>query len=328
MAESENAVQEQDAGTVSYRIMNTTKRKDQEIRQACEVLGLAENAHAEEIRRRYRLLMHSFHPDTAVNTENAQALAERARQINDAYQTLKSHGRLLKRQSGGRDPHIRCNEAAFCSRRLYMEEELYGEAMYIDTGLYGRYTWDPEMESFPMLLKSVHEAARKVLEELNEPLYAQEHRQKLQTKLLHLLLQEFVEPELCLEMLAFCREVTEEMPLQEKESNHFRSWQIRCHVRMEASCAANIFSVSVFDNKLFAVDEAGRKAGQITFYENELYYIVTPLIMQNAAKAAFELPEGAGNRRSGILVLKVIPGMWKDPTPAINREIAAMLQRY
>ena len=49
-----------------------------------------------------------------------------------------------------------------------MEEDLYGDAVLIDTGLYGRYWWDPETESFQMLLKSVSEAARKVMEDLLE----------------------------------------------------------------------------------------------------------------------------------------------------------------
>ena len=102
------------------------------VREALAVLGLEENAHPEEIRRRYRMLMHSFHPDSAGDVKDVSFFEEQTRRINEAYRLLKSSGRVRDGRNV-KDPHIRRNEAAYCSRRIYMEEDLYGDAVLIDT---------------------------------------------------------------------------------------------------------------------------------------------------------------------------------------------------
>lgn len=322
------------------------------VREALAVLGLEENAHPEEIRRRYRMLMHSFHPDSAGDVKDVSFFEEQTRRINEAYRLLKSSGRVRDGRNV-KDPHIRRNEAAYCSRRIYMEEDLYGDAVLIDTGLYGRYWWDPETESFQMLLKSVSEAARKVMEDLLEKTQRGNTEkpdpgplpgQRLQAKLLHLLLQEYIDPLLCLEVLPFCREDKDSKTAEEEGLS--RCWQIRCHLR-QVSCRENdLFAVGkkggsvkqnlmftdmgclqikASDNRLLAFHEDGAKAGQITFNENELYYIITPLILQGAAGAVFEGTHVQHGTVSGRLLLKVLPGKWKDPTAKINREIERTL---
>ena len=327
------------------------------IREALAVLGLEENAHPEEIRRRYRMLMHSFHPDTAGNGETAGFFQEKAKQLNEAYRLLKSSGCMQSVQSG-KDPHIRRNEAAYCSRRIYMEEELCGDPVWIDTGLYGRYCWDPETEPFMMLLKSVNETVRKLVDEYQEKAkhgnknpfaMKQISEQKLQAKLLHLLLQEYIDPLLCLDALPFCRE---EDPGTE-ENEPWRSWRIRCHLRSVSpderkTIGGNkkALAVKALNSRLFAVDDTGAGLGQISFAENELYYIVTPLILRGEARAVFECADAslekdtlrrhsgggrAANTRAdtvtrGHLLLQVFPGKRKDPTAAINREIERTLQ--
>ena len=60
-----------------------------------EVLGISRNATDDEIKKAYRALSRKYHPDANVDKPNAAELAEKFKQIQQAYQTImdeRHHG--------------------------------------------------------------------------------------------------------------------------------------------------------------------------------------------------------------------------------------------
>ena len=60
-----------------------------------EVLGVSRNATNDEIKKAYRALSRKYHPDANVDKPNAAELAEKFKQIQQAYQTImdeRHHG--------------------------------------------------------------------------------------------------------------------------------------------------------------------------------------------------------------------------------------------
>ena len=69
---------------------------------------------------------------------------------------------------------------------------------------------------------------------------------------------------------------------------------------------------------------SGESCGTIHFQENEFYYIVTPLIIQKAAKASLVLDEKR-THLSGRMEITVDKNRTTDATEKINAEIKRML---
>ena len=70
-----------------------------------EVLGVSRNATDDEIKKAYRALSRKYHPDANVDKPNAAELAEKFKQIQQAYQTImdeRHHGGAFGGFSGSK----------------------------------------------------------------------------------------------------------------------------------------------------------------------------------------------------------------------------------
>ena len=97
---------------------------------------------------------------------------------------------------------------------------------------------------------------------------------------------------------------------------------------MKRECQITEYSVRLKDNNLVADFDEGESV--ISFTENALYYIITPMILQGAAKAVLRLKEDTGstkqrNYQNGELLLTVDESKGWDATDKINEEIRRML---
>jgi hypothetical protein len=160
--------------------------------------------------------MHKHHPD--VLSENSDT--DMARKLNEAFELIKREGlsSIIKVVDWG----ISENAGAYCKRKLYMEDNLFGDDIIVDTGAYGKYYWEPDMESFGMLLKSVGEAVNELLD--ISPVSEETQRRSttiIKAKLLHLLIQEFIDPFECIRILC---------PYEEKEGSEMQIFRIKCRV--------------------------------------------------------------------------------------------------
>ena len=119
--------------------------------EAYRILGIKKGDKLRDVRRKYHLLMHEHHPDSSPDNKS-----DTAKKLNEAFAIIKREGISAKYQI--RDWGIAENKNAFCERKLYMEDTLFGDEIVVDTGGYGKFYWEPDMESFGMLLKSLGEA--------------------------------------------------------------------------------------------------------------------------------------------------------------------------
>ena len=285
---------------------------------ALRMLGIIGDEDPENIRKRYRDLIRRHHPDTA---GSADAHLEKTQMLTQAYRLLKAEGYLTAARQQA-EWGIRENKAAFVRRALFMEDELCGTAMLVDTGICGRYCWDPEMESFSLFLRSIHAAVQRVLSRYPD---AGDDRQlsQIRVKLLHLLIQQFVDPYETIRTSGFVKQV----------EGHPSRYRVPCHVKSAESHSdkeqqGTEYPVRVRGNNLVA--DLGNGESVISFTENELYYIITPMILQGAAEGVLRPEDGAVRKsrndyRSCELYITVDESRGWDPTEKINEEIRRML---
>ncbi len=291
--------------------MNTT--------DAFRILGVSEDEEPEIIKKRFRELLWEHHPDQAGNDPEH---LNKAQQVILAYSCLKENG-VLKELPGQADFGIRKNQRAFVKRPIFMQETLFGDEITVDTGMYGKYYWDPGMESFSLLLKSVSTAAERLVNRYSGAFHDDHDQTAAKAKLLHLLLQQFIDPYSSIHQIEGV-----------KRGGEPCSYRIPCHAKPETGAsflkgtfAAGTYPVIRIGNKLLIEDKI---RCVISFPDSALHYIVTPMILQGAAEGCFRLTEPAGERKrrgylTGELILIVDEEKRKDATDKINDEIRKTL---
>ncbi len=279
--------------------------------EAYRILDIKKGDKLRDVRRKYHLLMHEHHPDSSPDNKS-----DTAKKLNEAFAIIKREGISSKYQI--RDWGIAENKNAFCERKLYMEDTLFGDEIVVDTGGYGKFYWEPDMESFGMLLKSLGEAVNGLLDGSGT------HR-IMKAKLLHLLIQEFIDPYECIGLL---------YPYDEDEGSVLHTYRIKCQIKSMAKDADRLIDgetpeIKVKDSRLHIVIDS-KVAGQIMFEEDSLFYLVTPLFLQKAANAELQI-EGVRNTRKSYMdatmILHVDRSKKKDMTEKINEEITRTLKR-
>ena len=291
--------------------------------EALRILGISDDEDPEIIRKKYRDMIRRHHPDM---TDDSDAHLEKTQMLTQAYRLLKAKGYLTgkRRQTGW---GIRENKAAFIKRRLFMEEELSGNVMIVDIGVSGRYYWDPELESFSLFLRSVNTAVQDIISRhIDEATADDEQVLHMRVKLLHLLIQEFVDPYKAIRTLEY---------ISQSPAEGFLSYyRVPCHVKNTGSRFCKgwqraEYPVRVRGNNLVA--ELADGENRISFTENELYYIITPMILQGAAKGVL-MPAGGAVPRNGKkyqkceLLITVDESKGWDATERINEEIRRILR--
>ena len=309
-------------GQISEPLFQQTKESNgahtMDRSTALRILGIYD-VMPEEIRKRYRELMKKHHPD--VSGDPALSL-QKAQQITEAYRFLKAEG-ILRQSQNSHDWGIHENKTAFMERPILMEESLYGSALTVDTGISGRFYWDPELESFQIFMKSVHTAVDHIIEREEDRL-TEDQAAHLRLRLFHLLLQEFVDP---------CETIRMLFPPVAEERNTIVC-HVPCDIRPVTKSAAFLpipeTSVVTARNSRLFLSVCGKEAFTVTFQVNACYYIITPMILQRAAQAVF-VPASANTKKpgsryaSGKLIITVNEEKKKDPTGRINEEIRRLL---
>ena len=317
--------------------------------EAYQLLGIEKGDTPKDIRRKYHRLMHKYHPDVVEQSEDngmlvtdesrSETRKEMATKLNEAFAVLKRAGFASPKENLF-DWGMHDNPKAFCKRRVYMEDQLFGDEITIDTGGAGKYYWEPDLESFSMFLKSVGKAVDGLLEQIHEEFVEAngedahdqiydlaELRMKAKVKLLHLLIQEFVDP----------FEVIRELyPYSEDSVRKICRFSIKCVLRYQEKCCNEKefkYEVHPSFSRLYALEE-NNAIGQIQFEEDALYYLVNPILTQNAGQAEFVGDDLVIDRRrkvpylKGRLYLTVQYDRKKDMTNSINKEIKNILEKY
>ena len=216
---------------------------EMKVREACRILQVEDGDSAREIRKKYLRLIKTCHPDN----QGASELDPRV--LNEAYHLLLER-RTSERAEDIWDAEI-CQEA-FCERTVYLSHTFPDGSTYTIPMARGGFLWNPEAEDFPMLLKSVYEAAHRIVGSEDPVLF-------------HYLLQEFIDPVYALE--------------------HMHAKSFRCMMATVVHGRGSM-KVCASASNLFAVDDEGKH--EIRFRDKSLYYVISPLVAAGAAQAAVE----------------------------------------
>ena len=243
----------------------------------------AENCKSyKELRRNYLRMMKECHPDNKSEYETGLD----PRLLNEAYHMLL--------QVPFPEPvrwDAELAEDAFCERVIY-DFHVFEDGLAHKVAITrGKYLWNSEVEDFSMLLASVHEAARKLVDAESPRLF-------------HFLLQEFVDPLYALRKF--------------KKTDD--AWTFRCDLpeRTRKNPKCDMFSVKESESKLYAVDSSRNKEYVISFRNKSLYYIITPLVAASTAQAEVNAD---GNRLRLFLKENSFQRDYKTTNAIIETEI-------
>lgn len=283
---------------------------------AYKLLNIDKNDSFKDVRRKYHMLMHKHHPDTKSHKNDSDS--EMASLLNSAFELIKRDG-LSDVGCSYVDLGFKENDNAFCKRKMYMKDSLFGDDIIVDTGLYGRYYWEPDLESFDIFLKSINEAASELIKDLRAFSVSKK------AKLLHLLIQQFIDPYECISLL---------YPGGKYNAQKEFCCQVNCHIKPEGESAKkisdNTLTISPADSRLYLYSDSTR-IGQIDFDENYLYYVITPFFIQETVHYEIQLNTPKSLTRSkyyypAVISICVDPFGKRDVTGRINLEIASLLQ--
>ena len=249
-------------------------------KEAIDILGLDGDETKEEIKKKYRELIKSAHPD-AMGGKNGRDNADSAQSINEAYALLKNGDLHGKAKTASKAPEKRkinapVNPNAFSDRDVlsYVEDSEGRNIGEFPLGR-GKYVWQLE-EEFPLFLKSVYSLSNEILdrcEDDNPETVRYDERGIIQAELVFLLSQQYVDGSYVLNSLA----------TKEGSDVFYISSMLEKAPGARVNEGENLMPAYVKNHRLYLNDIAGNVVGYISFKDDRFYYSVIPLFEQKRA---------------------------------------------
>ncbi|MBQ9643419.1 MAG: hypothetical protein IJV26_05200 [Lachnospiraceae bacterium] len=350
--------------------------QNRELESALRTLGAQPTDSPIAMKRKYRALLHRYHPDesagstvrnaseagAAWNASEADAGREEAlRAVINAWETIRKAPPSAF--AGLHVETLLCNPAAFCTRVLYGSHDLFEEQQN-DLYVRGtdRYNWDPDEEDFLLFLKSVNQAARGLLKEVEDACTDWEtddwgeaydedavealgekitqERTAFQLKLFHLLAQEYISPLRCLDQLA-------ENKVRQTDGKMVYEVSARMNVpagksalaEKNASAGKNrpagddqpALDCILDGTRIYAVLPDGTRQ-QISLEEDGCYYPIAMMTARGAAALQAQPGELPGGRRKKTQRLRlrilVTDPVTAAPEGSSRKKIEKLLKEY
>ena len=273
------------------------------IREACKILGVTEQDDKRTIKWQFRKKISEHHPDV-VGDDLPEHLRQ-AQRINEAYAMLcKGRNDKDNDRDVTDDEWLgEVDEGAFAPRNVYVS--FYGTMAYGDDGCNdaearkhyytvakGRYIWDPDLEDFDMLLLSLNHLTMELMEQIERKngIYGSmdigEQGFKYQKSLFHCLASQYIHP------LYSLKRQSEpiSMDKQGQEIYAFNAFlgtrgTSNIFIAMEGLRQGELlYPASITDNRLMVVNKEGQKLGHLSLEEDQLYYIVIPILKKHMAQ--------------------------------------------
>lgn len=293
------------------------------LKEAYKILGVSRKDDDREIKAKYKKLLILYHPDSNPTGKRAPEDDEKIRQVIEAYKKIKeSEGKpCLDSYEFVWDAFE--NRAAFSERNIYVQFKMYDEELPLSKMARGRFVWDPDMEEFRLFSKSVLEACKDIMADYS----AIPASDKIKD-IFHLMMQEYVLPADAARKLG--KKVRE---VGDKEVFAFNGFVKENPADPKASIRVIGEPLNIFLQEDRAVIEeivTGKVLGTVSFDEDELYYVVLPLLEDMKVQAhaliiKVEKSCRSGNRMNVVIEL-AIPKNLKD-VPVSNGKIIERLIR-
>ncbi|PNV62993.1 hypothetical protein C0033_05540 [Clostridium sp. chh4-2] len=314
------------------------------VKEAENILEVGRLDDAVKVKKKFRKLMIQYHPD-AVGSDTPE-YRKKAQQINEAYSILRE-----KRAVKGDIPAKtdiwkgRIVEQAFTERSIYMILWEGYKTEYLQVTK-GKYTWDPDLEEFDCLLKSLNEAALELLEiiECRNGIYSDEEfdikteRFPYQVRLFHLLAGQYISPSYCLKKLA--------VPVKNDE-NKRNSYKVRAFLGEKGRSRAfrtmsgltagdPLYIDTLENNRIMVSDGKGVPLGYLSLAENQMYYVVIPILRKHLAQAKLSVSDVEVRKSSRPYRVRVNIDIYlqvenmeeQENVSEYNTEINTILDKY
>ncbi len=291
------------------------------LKEAYKILGASQEDSDREIKAKYKKLLIMYHPDSDPNRERAPEDDEKIRIVIEAYKKI--------RESEGKPFYDAYeftwdafeNKQAFAARNIYFQFRMFDEELPLSKMARGKFVWDPDMEEFRLFSKSVLEAVRDVM--TDHDAVSDHDRVK---GIFHLMLMAYVLPADAARKIG--KKVREDADREVFAFSGFVKGD-PASLKTRAPAIGEPLNVFLREDRA-AVEEivTGRVLGTVSFDEDELYYVVLPLLEDPNIEAHAALTESAGTRLNGrnlhVVIELAIPKNLGD-TPVSNGKLISKL---
>jgi hypothetical protein len=293
------------------------------LKQAYTILGASKEDDDRVIKTKYKKLLILYHPDSDPSGKRDPEADEKIRQVIEAYKEIKESGGqpVLDTYEFTWDAFE--NKAAFSERNIYVQFKMYDEKLPLSKMARGRFVWDPDMEEFGLFAKSVLEACKEVITD-----HVVMPAPDLVKDIFHLMMQEYVLP----------ADAARKIGKKIRQQGDCEVYSFSGFIKKEpgsslgsAPSSATPLTIYLRDDRA-VVEElvTGRILGSISFDEDELYYVVLPLLEdpQVEARVAITKVETVrrGKERVVVSIELAIPIGLTD-RPVCNRKLIKELLR-
>ena len=287
------------------------------LKEAYKILGVSKENTDREIKAKYKKLLIMYHPDSDPTRERAPEDDEKIRQVIEAYKKI--------RKSEG-EPYFEPyeftwdafeNKSAFSERNIFFQFKIYDEALPPSKMARGRFVWDPDMEEFPLFAKSVLEACKEVMTDHDVTPAPDKVKD-----IFHLMMQEYILPADAARKIG--KKIRED---GDKEVYYFSGFikdELGSRRESKINCGEPLNIFLREDRAVVEEIVTGRMLGSISFDEDELYYVVLPLLedpMVDAHATIIKVDSGRRNKeRIHVAIELTIPKDLTD-TPVSNEKL-------
>ncbi|BCN31056.1 J domain-containing protein [Anaeromicropila herbilytica] len=263
------------------------------IKEAASILGVTSQDDVKTIKQKFRIMMGQYHPDV-VESDKPEHI-KKAQLINEAYSILREY-KVNEKEIPIATPVWKAKviENAFTERNIYMVLWEDYEKEYIEVTR-GKYEWDPDLEEFDCLLKSLNHAVVELLENIEHKngIYydydIKANRFPFQVRLFHILSGQYILPVSCLKKLV------EPIKIDAQKRNIYKfqallgtkgeSKIFRAMIRLKKGDL--LYADSLMNNRIVVSDENGTSLGHLYFSEDSLYYVIIPILQKHLAQVKF-----------------------------------------
>ena len=259
------------------------------ISEAFSILGINKSDSQEDRKRKYRRLMMLHHPD--VTGDDSAFMSQK---INAAYEYIRSHPNESPFREAEAKWDAAINPKAFCERCIFVDYSFLDKRIPIHQVAEGRYLWDPYIEDFKMLARSVAILTADLI---------QDHPYSNEAVLFHMLMQEYVEPISCAKKIGLNTDRAENGNIYTFSGEVGISYR-KLLMEIETGEQSALMYAAKRSQRIVIHDEHGKIYGDLSYNDDSLYYVVNPLI---------------GNPCKGIGV-NIVPGILHKNRRDLNYE--------
>lgn len=261
------------------------------LKEAYKILGVSKENTDREIKAKYKKLLIMYHPDSTPTRKRNPEDDEKIRKVIEAYKKIRE-----SEDEPSYEPYEFSwdafeNKRAFSERNIFFQFKIYDEDLPPSKMARGRFVWDPDMEEFPLFAKSVLEACKEVM--TDQDVTPAPGKVK---DIFNLMMQEYVLPADAarkigklirkddnLEVYSFSGFIKDE-PGTSRESRINCGEPLKIHLREDRAVVEEIVT--------------GKVLGSISFDEDELYYVVLPLLEDPKVDAHATITKVDSSRRN------------------------------